>query len=84
MQDFSDFIFSLGLVDLTLDGGRFTWSNAQSGSKLDHFLLSPALETCFSRIVQRRLPRVVYDHFPMMLTCGFMERGKSPLRFENM
>lgn len=84
MQDFSDFIFSLGLVDLPLDGGRFTWSNAQSGSKLDHFLLSPALETYFSRIVQRRLPRVVYDHFPMMLTCGFMERGKSLFRFENM
>ena len=84
MRDFSDFIFSLGLVDLPLEGGRFTWSTAQSGSRLDRFLFSPVLETHFSKIVQKRLPRIVSDHFPVLLTCGFMERGKSPFRFENM
>jgi hypothetical protein len=84
IRDFSDFIFSLGLVDLPLEGGRFTLSTTQSGSRLDRFLYSPSLETHFSQIVQRRLPRVFFYHFHVILICGFFERGKSPLIFENM
>ena len=32
MQAFSDFIFDMGLVDLPLEGGSITWSNARSKS----------------------------------------------------
>jgi hypothetical protein len=84
MQDFSDFIFEMGLLDLPLEGGSITWSNSRSQSWLDRFLFSPTLEDHFSKINQRRLPRIISDHFPIMLSCGFMRKGKSLFRFENM
>uniref|UniRef100_A0A2N9H1T5 Reverse transcriptase domain-containing protein n=1 Tax=Fagus sylvatica TaxID=28930 RepID=A0A2N9H1T5_FAGSY len=86
MQEFSDFIFDMGLLDLPLEGGSITWSNSwsQSQSWLDRFLFSPSLEDHFSKINQRRLPRIISDHFPILLSCGFMRKGKSHFRFENM
>jgi exonuclease III len=51
MNDFSDFIFHSGLIDLPLEDGSFTWSNSLSKSRLDRFLFSPSLEDHFSRIV---------------------------------
>ena len=29
MRDFSEFIFTIGLLDLPMEGGNFTWSNAR-------------------------------------------------------
>ena len=84
MREFSDFIFSMGLIDLPMEGGSFTWSNARSRSRIDRFLCSLTLEDHFSKLVQRRLPRLLSDHFPISLSCGFMQRRKSPFRFENM
>jgi exonuclease III len=84
MTEFSDFIFSLGLLDSPMEGGIFTWSNSRSRSRLDRFLCSSSLEDHFSRIVQRQLPRLLFHHFPILLSCGFMQRRKSPFRFENM
>jgi exonuclease III len=84
MRDFSDFIFSMGLFDLPLEGGNFTWSNARSKSRLDRFLCSPSFVDHFSRIVQKRLPRILSDHFPILLSCGFLQRRQSPFRFESM
>jgi hypothetical protein len=51
MRDFSDFIFSLGLLDIPMEGGSMTWSNLISHSRLDRFLFSPSLEDHFTRIV---------------------------------
>uniref|UniRef100_A0A2N9HXJ9 Reverse transcriptase domain-containing protein n=1 Tax=Fagus sylvatica TaxID=28930 RepID=A0A2N9HXJ9_FAGSY len=84
MRDFSDFIFSMGLFDLPLEGGNFTWSNARSKSRLDRFLCSPSFVDHFSRIVQKRMPRILSDHFPILLSCGFLQRRQSPFRFESM
>uniref|UniRef100_A0A2N9HC19 Reverse transcriptase zinc-binding domain-containing protein n=1 Tax=Fagus sylvatica TaxID=28930 RepID=A0A2N9HC19_FAGSY len=84
MRDFLDFIFSMGLFDLPLEGGNFTWSNARSKSRLDRFLCSPSFVDHFSRIVQKRLPRILSDHFPILLSCGFLQRRQSPFRFESM
>ena len=50
MQDFSDFTFDMGLLDLPLKGGNITWSNSRSQSQLDRFLFSPSLEDHFSKI----------------------------------
>uniref|UniRef100_A0A2N9GB44 Integrase catalytic domain-containing protein n=1 Tax=Fagus sylvatica TaxID=28930 RepID=A0A2N9GB44_FAGSY len=47
MREFTDFIFSMGLLDLPMDGGNFTWSNARSRSRLDRFLCSPLLADHF-------------------------------------
>ena len=43
MNDFSEFIFSFGLRDIPLEGGRYTWSNNRENaamSRIDRFLYS--------------------------------------------
>uniref|UniRef100_A0A2N9HZL3 Endonuclease/exonuclease/phosphatase domain-containing protein n=1 Tax=Fagus sylvatica TaxID=28930 RepID=A0A2N9HZL3_FAGSY len=77
MNDFSEFIFSLGLMDIPLKGGKFTWSNnctTPAMSRIDHY----------PTVVQKRLPKLLSDHFPILLECGKFLRGKRPFRFENM
>ncbi|RVW81972.1 Transposon TX1 uncharacterized 149 kDa protein [Vitis vinifera] len=48
------------------------------------FLVSPSWLDKFSGVIQRRLPRPVSDHFPILLEGGGLRRGPSPFRFENM
>uniref|UniRef100_A0A2N9E3N6 Endonuclease/exonuclease/phosphatase domain-containing protein n=1 Tax=Fagus sylvatica TaxID=28930 RepID=A0A2N9E3N6_FAGSY len=38
----------------------------------------------FGLVIQRRLPRVLSDHFPVLLDCGRVIGGKRPFRFEKM
>ncbi|RVW20242.1 hypothetical protein CK203_110272 [Vitis vinifera] len=87
MRRFAHIIDDLGLVDLPLQGGVFTWSgdlNNQSWARLDRFLVSPSWLDKFSGVIQRKLPRPVSDHFPILLEGGGLRRGPSPFRFENM
>jgi hypothetical protein len=84
MTDFADFISEQGLIDLPMLGGRITWSNRRTGSRLDRFLISTEWEESFPEVIQKRLPRVISDHFPVMLVCGPRRRGRLPFRFENM
>jgi hypothetical protein len=87
MMEFSDFIAEQGLVDIPLVGGQFTWSNNQENeiwSRIDHFLLSPSWEDQYPEVIQRRLPRLCSDHFPLMLECGDSRGGKKCFKFENM
>jgi exonuclease III len=72
MQNFSEFIFELGLVDLPLLEGQFTWSNNQdppAKSRIDHFLVSIDWEDQFSKLTQKALLRFVSNHCPIMLEC---------------
>ena len=87
MLDFSDFIFDHNLIDLPLEGGIFTWSNSRvmaSWSRLDRFLLSSDLEEHFPNIRQKRLHRLLSDHFPILLEGENFLRGSRPFCFENM
>ncbi|GLT55575.1 hypothetical protein SLA2020_286860 [Shorea laevis] len=87
MVEFSEFIFEQGLLDIPLEGGRFTWSNGrevEAWSKIDRFLLSTEWEEHFPDVSQKRLPRLVSDHFPLMLDCGVGSRGRRSFKFENM
>ena len=73
MHDFSDFIAKFGLLDNPLEGGRFTWSNNRetvSMSWIDRFLFSSDWADHFGLVTQQRLPRVLSDHFPVLLDCG--------------
>ena len=68
-------------------GGSFTWSNNRtdvSMFRIDRFLYSTDWEDHFLAIHQKRLPRLLSDHYPIMLECGDFSRGKRPFRFENM
>jgi exonuclease III len=87
MHDFSEFISDLGLVDTPLEGGSYTWSNNKeiaSMSRIDRFLFSPDWADHFGLVNQRRLPRLLSDHFPIVLDFGHLNGGKSPFFFENM
>ena len=53
-------------------------------SRLDRFLVSPDWESQCDRVIQRRLPRPVSDHFPIMLDSEGVRTGPSPFRFELM
>lgn len=67
MQSFSYFISKLGLIDLPLLEGEFTWSNNQDPplkSRIDRFLLSTESEDHFSNLAQKALPRFVSNHLP--------------------
>jgi endonuclease/exonuclease/phosphatase family metal-dependent hydrolase len=73
MEEFSEFIFVQRLVDPPLQGSQFTWSNSQEDqvwSKIARFLLSPKWEEHFTEVTQGQLPRILSDHFPILLDCG--------------
>lgn len=79
MQNFYELIFDLSLVDLPLMGETFTWSNSHLWSRLDHFLISFEWEAHFLDVCQKRLPRLCADHFPIMLDCGGIQKGRQYL-----
>ena len=83
MRDFSDFIFERGLMDLSLTGGVCTWSNGQTWSRIDWFLVSPGWEDRYPGVFQKRLLCLCSDHFPIILACGGRVGGRT-FKFENM
>jgi len=84
MREISYFIFKRGLMDILLVGGKFTWSNNYCSSRIDRFLFSPNWEEQFPHVVERTLPRLLSDHFPLMLECGASSRSGGYFKFENM
>ena len=86
MHRFLAFVSEQSLIDLPLVGGNFTWSNFRevaSRSRLDRFLLSVNWEEKFPSICQRRLSRLLSDHFSILLKGVNLHGGKKPFRFEN-
>jgi len=74
-------------MDLPLVSGSYTWSNnreSSSWSKIDKFLVSPAWETQFPGLSQRRLPRLCSDHVPNLHERCDFHRSSRYFKFENM
>ena len=70
MRRFSEVFDDLDLRDLPRQGGLFTWSgglNGQSMSRLDSFLVIEDWENHFKGVAQYTLPRLVSDHFPILV-----------------
>ena len=87
MFAFSDFIESNSLVDLPLEGASFTWfrdSSIPSMSRIDSALVPLDWEEHFENISQQVLPRVISDHYPLLLEAGVVRQGRSAFKFENM
>ncbi|KAL7179908.1 hypothetical protein ACSBR1_043165 [Camellia fascicularis] len=72
------------LINIPFQGGTFTWSNGQSLSRIDRFLLLGDWEEHFAYMIQTRLLRPVSDHWPLLLDSRGTRRGLTPFRFENM
>ncbi|XVE88638.1 hypothetical protein DITRI_Ditri19aG0085600 [Diplodiscus trichospermus] len=86
MQQFSEFIDNLRLVDLPLLGGRYTWCNNRSEPtfcKFDRFLLDPKFLAKFPSLVQKTWPRSLSDHHPISLREEVMNWGPRPFKFFN-
>jgi hypothetical protein len=84
MGEFSSFFSDQGLMDIPLMGGQYTWSNNHCWSRIDKFLFSPRWEEKFLDMVQRRLPHLLSDHFPILLDCGVRNRSRGCFKFEKM
>ncbi|GFS40543.1 hypothetical protein Acr_00g0069200 [Actinidia rufa] len=70
MRDFSDYTLEEVLMDLPLEGDRFTWSNGTASSRLDRFVVSPEWEGGHLDVRQYCLPRIVSDHKSVILEEG--------------
>ena len=84
MYGFSNFISLHGPMDIPMDGGLYTRSNTSSTSRIDRFLFSPLLADHFTMFTQKRLSKVLSDHFPILLEGGSLRKGRTPFCFENM
>jgi hypothetical protein len=71
-------------MDLLLSGGLCTWSNSQSWSRIDRFLVSPEWEVRHPDLLQKRLLCLCSDHFPIVLVSRGRKEGRKPFKFENM
>ncbi|RVW54204.1 hypothetical protein CK203_004708 [Vitis vinifera] len=62
MRKFAEVVDDLGLMDLPLQGGEFTWNGGQNNqvwARLDRFLVSPSWTDQYNGISQCRLSRPV-------------------------
>jgi hypothetical protein len=67
---FNAIINAYELMEIVMNGGKYTWSNNQTPptlEKLDRFLMSKGWEDIFPRVVVRKLPRETSDHNPPIL-----------------
>ncbi|GJV52623.1 RNA-directed DNA polymerase, eukaryota [Tanacetum coccineum] len=79
---FNDFIMNSGLIDVQLEGYSFTWAHpsASKMSKLDRFLVTNGLLSCFPNISAICLDRHLSDHRPILLRELYTDFGASPFR----
>jgi endonuclease/exonuclease/phosphatase family metal-dependent hydrolase len=86
MLQFNDIIRAQSLVDLPLQGARFTWSNMQTDPllvKLDWFLTSNNWTSIFPNTSVAALSRPVSNHIPCVVSIQSFIPKSNIFRFEN-
>jgi hypothetical protein len=74
-------------MDILSVGGSFTWSSIRdlpSWSRIDKFLVSPNWESQLPDLLQKSLPRLFSNHFPILLDRGGIPGAKIYFKFENI
>ena len=81
MRDFSKWINDLSLLDIPLQGVRFTWRRNESKSRLDRALCSHEWLTSFPNMIMKGLSRSFSDHNPLILSLEVHnDWGPKPFR----
>ncbi|XP_071694564.1 uncharacterized protein [Rutidosis leptorrhynchoides] len=82
-NNFNSFISNTSFLDVPLCGRRFTWINkaASKMSRIDRVLVSRNVMDIFLDLQLNVLPRIHYDHFPLMLHGSKVDCGPLPFKF---
>ena len=70
---FNSIINTLGLREIHMQGGLYTWSNnhaCPTMEKLDRVLMSPDWEDLFPLVTVRKIVKEISDHNPLILDSG--------------
>lgn len=87
MRKFDTCIRECDLIDVPIVNALFTWSvsgGRNAAFRLDHFLCSRQWSEEFLDLSLSLGPRLVSDHFPLILESAPITWGPTPFRFENM
>lgn len=84
IEDFSNFIHGLHLIEIPASTGWFTWFRGSSKSKLDRLLVSPEWISTFPQLQVSLLKRSLSDHCPLLISSSTQNWGPKPFRFQNM
>ncbi|XP_057774912.1 uncharacterized protein LOC130993894 [Salvia miltiorrhiza] len=82
---FDGFIKDNELIDIRLQGMRFTWYQPQGNckSKLDRFVVNEKWLQSWPHTKVVGLPRTVSDHCPLLLETKYVDWGPKPFCFIN-
>lgn len=86
MRSFDNFINDALLVDLPLQGRKYTWykPNGNCKSRIDRVMVNDSLLENWPNSMIRGLPRSISDHCPIILATKHVDWGPKPFRFANM
>ncbi|KAK8552785.1 hypothetical protein V6N12_041359 [Hibiscus sabdariffa] len=88
-RSFFDFVDIMGLIDLPISGGNFTWSNQRSDEdvileKFDRVLCSSNWNMVFPKVVAMLDIAIGSDHAPIIvLLKGIKRKYKKGFKFES-
>lgn len=86
IEEFGEWVDKLELVDISLMGGKWTWSSSSdrlSWSRIDLFLISNGLLAQFAGLSQKVLQRPIFDHFTICIILDGIIWGPRPFRLDN-
>ncbi|KAK3189155.1 hypothetical protein Dsin_028716 [Dipteronia sinensis] len=86
LKNFNAFVLKAKVVDLLMQGFKFTWSNRRekaSWARLDRFLISPLILSWFPNLVQKSLPCNLSDHNAIIIKVPLVDWGHIPFWFFN-
>ncbi|KAG6743423.1 hypothetical protein POTOM_054377 [Populus tomentosa] len=83
MSRFKQCIDSCELLDLPLNGKRFTWSRGNAASRIDRIFVSGDWLQLLPASTLFGLPRFSSDHRPLQLLLDYKNWGPKPFRFMN-
>ena len=82
---FNDWINKFGLIELKINGRKFTWGNNQDNlvmATIDRFFMSTDWAFVFRGVHLKALARLGSDHTPLVVnTCGFSIPKEKFFRF---